>query len=34
MPLNVLGTELACCCTNPLTGYYRDGFCKTDESIF
>jgi uncharacterized protein len=34
MPLNVLGTELACCCTNPLTGYYRDGFCKTDESDF
>jgi len=31
MPLNVLGTELQCCCTNPLTGFYRDGFCKTDD---
>ncbi|HAI82775.1 MAG TPA: DUF2237 domain-containing protein [Chitinophagaceae bacterium] len=30
MPLNVLGTELECCCTNPITGFYRDGYCKTD----
>jgi uncharacterized protein len=26
---NVLGSELQCCCTNPMTGYYRDGFCST-----
>ena len=26
---NVLGGELECCCTSPLTGYYRDGFCQT-----
>ncbi|MBD3880471.1 DUF2237 domain-containing protein [Phormidium tenue FACHB-886] len=26
---NVLGSELQCCCTDPLTGYYRDGFCST-----
>jgi len=31
MPLNVLGEELVCCCTNPLTGFYRDGFCRTGE---
>ena len=31
MPKNVLGTELACCCTNPMTGFYRDGFCRTDD---
>lgn len=28
-PKNVLGSELKVCCTNPLTGFYRDGFCKT-----
>jgi uncharacterized protein len=30
-PKNVLGGKLACCCTKPLTGFYRDGFCRTDE---
>ena len=29
---NVLGGELACCCTSPMTGYFRDGHCRTDES--
>ncbi|NNC45243.1 MAG: DUF2237 domain-containing protein [Winogradskyella sp.] len=29
MNLNVLGTPLEACCYNPLTGYFRDGFCKT-----
>lgn len=28
-PKNVLGGELKCCCTKPMTGFYRDGFCKT-----
>lgn len=28
-PKNVLGTELQCCCLKPLTGFYRDGHCKT-----
>ena len=28
-PKNVLGGELKCCCLTPLTGFYRDGFCKT-----
>ena len=31
-PRNVLGGPLECCCLSPRTGYYRDGFCKTDES--
>src|SRR6187402_2732883 len=29
MPTNVLGTELRCCCRNPITGFYRDGYCRT-----
>ena len=28
-PTNVLGTELRCCCRDPLTGFYRDGYCRT-----
>lgn len=32
--MNVLGGPLESCCTDPLTGYYRDGYCKTDESDF
>jgi uncharacterized protein (DUF2237 family) len=31
MPLNVLGEELQCCCTEPMTGFYRDGYCRTGE---
>ncbi len=30
-PKNVLGTELQSCCFDPLTGFYRDGFCKTSD---
>lgn len=26
---NVLGEALQSCCTSPMTGYYRDGFCST-----
>ncbi len=26
---NVLGTQLTLCCTAPITGYYRDGYCRT-----
>jgi len=26
---NVLGTDLEVCCTSPMTGFYRDGFCST-----
>lgn len=28
---NVLGTRLESCCTNPMTGFYRDGFCATGQ---
>jgi uncharacterized protein len=28
-PKNVLGTELKVCCTDPMTGFYRDGYCRT-----
>lgn len=28
-PKNVLGGELKVCCMKPLTGFYRDGYCKT-----
>ena len=27
--LNVLGTALQSCCEDPLTGYFRDGYCRT-----
>lgn len=27
--LNVLGSELQSCSTNPMTGFYRDGCCNT-----
>lgn len=26
---NVLGSKLQSCCLDPVTGYFRDGFCKT-----
>ena len=26
---NVLGEKLAICCTDPMTGFYRDGKCNT-----
>jgi len=26
---NVLGGPLAGCCSSPMTGFYRDGFCNT-----
>ena len=29
LPKNVLGTELQPCCLAPLTGFYRDGYCRT-----
>lgn len=28
-PRNVLGGELQRCCTDPMTGFYRDGYCRT-----
>ncbi len=32
MPNNVLGTPLVPCSYDPLTGYFRDGCCNTDET--
>ncbi|MGF1571566.1 MAG: DUF2237 family protein [Sumerlaeia bacterium] len=29
---NVLGTALQVCGTKPMTGYFRDGCCSTDET--
>ncbi len=29
MPTNVLGGDLEGCCTDPMTGFYRDGYCRT-----
>jgi uncharacterized protein len=31
-PINVLGEPLELCCNEPKTGYFRDGFCRTDEN--
>jgi len=28
---NVFGQPLESCCMDPLTGFYRDGLCRTDE---
>ena len=32
MALNVLGGELEACSTDPLTGWFRDGSCRTDAT--
>lgn len=29
MELNVFGSPLIPCCKDPVTGYFRDGFCRT-----
>ena len=29
---NILGTDLKCCGKKPMTGYFRDGFCRTTET--
>ncbi|MCC5636129.1 DUF2237 domain-containing protein [Nostoc sp. CHAB 5844] len=31
---NVLGTDLQLCCTSPMTGFYRDGYCSTGGQDF
>lgn len=30
-PKNVLGDQLESCCSAPVTGFYRNGFCQTGE---
>lgn len=29
---NIFGEPLIPCCVSPMTGYFRDGFCRTDAS--
>ncbi|RME17367.1 MAG: DUF2237 domain-containing protein [Alphaproteobacteria bacterium] len=31
-PLNVLGGPLQPCCTDPMTGFFRDGHCNTSAA--
>lgn len=28
---NILGEDLQPCCTDPMTGYFRDGYCNTNQ---
>ena len=30
-PKNILGGELEACCTDPMTGFGRDGYCHTND---
>jgi uncharacterized protein (DUF2237 family) len=32
--INIFGLPLELCCLQPKTGYFRDGFCRTDDSDF
>ncbi len=34
MALNVFGEPLEICCKSPMTGYFRDGLCRTDTSDY
>ena len=34
MAKNIFGEELIECSTSPMTGYFRDGCCHTDESDY
>lgn len=31
MQTNILGTNLELCCSSPITGFYRDGVCRTSQ---
>ena len=31
---NVLGGDLQVCCSAPITGFYRDGYCQTGSGDF
>ncbi len=33
-PRNVLGGELEDCCRDPMTGFFRDGSCRTSDEDF
>ncbi len=32
--LNVLNEPLVPCCQSPMTGFFRDGYCRTNEQDF
>ena len=32
--LNILGGPLVPCCQSPVTGFYRDGYCRTDDADY
>lgn len=32
--MNVIGGKLESCCTSPMTGFYRDGACRTGAGDF
>ena len=34
MDKNIFGEPLRVCCTTPLTGYFRDGYCRTDQNDY
>ena len=34
MEKNIFGEPLKSCCADPLTGYFRDGYCRTDKSDY
>ena len=34
MVVNIFGDEIEACCYDPMTGYFRDGFCNTEVQDF
>ena len=32
--LNVLNQPLVSCCQSPMTGFFRDGYCRTDDQDY
>ena len=34
MQKNIFNEDIEECCTNPITGFHRDGFCNTDQLDF
>ena len=30
-PKNILGSDLKSCCNDPVTGFFRDGYCNTHQ---
>jgi len=33
-PVNIFGEKLESCCTDPMTGYFRDGYCNTSADDY